>query len=538
MFWLDRIYGQIEEQLGEKIKRGETLLIRDEKTASGRVHVGSMRALALHAAIAERLAEAGVPHEFRFEINDFDPMDGLPIYLDKEAYEPYMGMQLYKIPAPDLATGKVGGSAKNFAECFAEEYIGAIEVAGFKPTFYRGSELYLSGKMNDAIRTFLDKADIVREVYGEMYGTPRPEDWFPLQVVCEQCGKIGTTRVTGWDGKLVTYRCMPKMVEWAEGCGNEGNISPFDGNAKLPWKAEWAAKWQVLGVDIEGGGKDHFTKGGSRDLARLFAQRVLEYPEPFGVANEFFLVGGKKMSSSKGAGVSARDIVELVPQHIFKLALYGKDINQQINFDPEGDTIPVLFDQYDKLAASYWAGVEDDYARLFTYIHPTVDEKPQMPSEHFLPRFSQVAFIAQMPHLDFFAEMEALKGSPLTEDDKLEASERREYALRWVRLYAPEKFVFELQDEVPDVALGLSEQQKNALKKLHDTLMSAEALPSGEELHELLHSIKDEQGIAPAELFSALYLAFLGKPFGPKAGWFLSVLERDFVLRRLEAVTQ
>ncbi|MDQ5955707.1 MAG: lysyl-tRNA synthetase, class, partial [Patescibacteria group bacterium] len=76
MFWLDRIHGQIEEQLGEQIKAGKTLLIRDEKTASGRVHVGSMRALALHAAIAERLAEAGVPHEFRFEINDFDPMDG------------------------------------------------------------------------------------------------------------------------------------------------------------------------------------------------------------------------------------------------------------------------------------------------------------------------------------------------------------------------------------------------------------------------------------------------------------------------------
>lgn len=537
MFWLDRIYGQIEEQLGEKIKRGETLLIRDEKTASGRVHVGSMRALALHAAIAERLAEAGVPHEFRFEINDFDPMDGLPTYLDKEAYEPYMGVQLYKIPAPDLSTGKVGGTAKNFAECFAEEYISAIEAAGFKPTFYRGSELYLSGKMNDAIRTFLDKADIVRDVYGEMYGTRRPDDWFPLQVVCEQCGKIGTTRVTGWDGTSVTYRCMPKMVEWAQGCNHEGKISPFDGNAKLPWKAEWAAKWQVLGVDIEGGGKDHFTKGGSRDLARLFTQRVLQYPEPYGVANEFFLVGGKKMSSSKGAGASARDIVELVPQHIFKLALYGKDINQQINFDPEGDTIPVLFDQYDKLAAGYWAGVEDDYARLFTYIHPTEGEKPQIPSEHFLPRFSQVAFIAQMPHLDFFGEMEALKGSPLTENDKLEASERREYALRWVRLYAPEKFVFELQDEVPDVALGLSQQQKNALRKLHDLLKQEETLPGGEELHQLLHGIKEESNIAPAELFSALYLAFLGKPFGPKAGWFLSVLERDFVLRRLEAVT-
>lgn len=527
MFWLDRIYGQIEEQLGEQIKAGKTLLIRDEKTASGRVHVGSMRALALHAAIAERLAEAGVPHEFRFEINDFDPMDGLPVYLNKEEYQQYMGVQLYKIPSPD-------GQAKNFAEYFGLEYIAAVEAAGFKPTFYRGSELYLSGKMNDAIRTFLDKADIVRKVYGEIYGTPRPDDWFPLQVVCEQCGKIGTTRVTGWDGARVTYRCMPKMVEWAEGCGREGTISPFDGNAKLPWKAEWAAKWKVLGVDIEGGGKDHFTKGGSRDLAKLFAQRVLEYPEPYGVANEFFLVGGKKMSSSKGAGASARDIVELVPPHIFKLALYGKDINQQINFDPEGDTIPVLFDQYDKLAASYWAGVEDDYARLFAYVHPTEGEKPQIPAEHFLPRFSQVAFVAQMPHLDYFSEIEALKGSPLSEEDKLEASERREYASRWLRLYAPEKFVFELQDELPDAARALSPQQKSALAAIHDALKQEEALPSGEVLHELLHSIKDEKGIAPAELFSALYLAFLGKPYGPKAGWFLSVLDRNFVLRRLE----
>jgi lysyl-tRNA synthetase class 1 len=329
---------------------------------------------------------------------------------------------------------------------------------------------------------------------------------------------------------------MPKMVEWAEGCGNEGTISPFDGNAKLPWKAEWAAKWQVLGVAIEGGGKDHFTKGGSRDLAKLFAQRVLEYPEPYGVANEFFLVGGKKMSSSKGAGASARDIVELVPPHIFKLALYGKDINQQINFDPEGDTIPVLFDQYDKLAASYWAGVKDDYARLFAYIHPTEHEKPQIPTEHFLPRFSQVAFIAQMPHLDYFGEIEALKGSPLTEEDKLEASERREYANRWLRLHAPEKFVFELQDDLPDAARALSPQQKSALTAIHDALKQEEALPSGEVLHELLHSIKDEKGIAPAELFSALYLAFLGKPYGPKAGWFLSVLDRDFVLKRLEEV--
>ena len=33
--------------------------------------------------------------------------------------------------------------------------------------------------------------------------------------------------------------------------------------------------------------------------------------------------------------------------------------------------------------------------------------------------------------------------------------------------------------------------------------------------------------------FEAIYIAFLGQPKGPRAGWFLAFLERDFVLSRL-----
>ena len=35
--------------------------------------------------------------------------------------------------------------------------------------------------------------------------------------------------------------------------------------------------------------------------------------------------------------------------------------------------------------------------------------------------------------------------------------------------------------------------------------------------------------------FNALYLAFLGRPNGPRAGWLLASLERDFVIGRLKA---
>ena len=505
MFWLDRVYGQLEAELKDKIASGKTLVIRDEKTASGRVHVGSMRALVLHAAIAERLGEAGIPHVFKFEINDMDAMDGLPSYLDKDVYEKEMGKPLYKIPSPD-------GKALNFAEYFADEYKEAIRAAGFAPEFYRASELYLSGQMNGVIREALDKAAEVRTIYEEAYGANRGADWYPLLVVCEQCGKLGTTKVTGWDGKEVAYTCYPKAVEWAEGCGHSGHISPFDGNAKFPWKLDWAAKWKVVGVDIEGGGKDHYSRGGAREIARQVSTRVFGYPEPFGVPNEFFLIGGKKMSSSKGSGASAKEIVELVPPKIFRLALLGKDINQQINFDPEGDTIPVLYDQYDKLLLHYQSGVKDDYARLLQYVHPG----RVVPAIHNPPRFSEVAFVVQMPHLDLYKEFPSA--------DRAELDERARYAKHWLEAYAPEKFVFKLQESLPDVAKNLPDSAKAALKGLHDLIAAQGTMPAGEELHAELHKTKE---------FKAIYLAFLGKESGPKAGWFLSVLDRDFVLRRL-----
>jgi lysyl-tRNA synthetase class 1 len=194
----------------------------------------------------------------------------------------------------------------------------------------------------------------------------------------------------------------------------------------------------------------------------------------------------------------------------------------------------VLYDQYDKLALGYWSGVKDDYTRLFEFIHPS----GTIPGEMFLPRFSQVAFLVQMLHLDLEKEVERLKGGSLSEADKKELTERAEYAKKWLSEYALEKFVFKLQDELPEAARSLNAVQKNALKLLVAFIEATPTMPSGEDLHHKLHALKDEVPIAPAELFSSIYFAFLGKSFGPKAGWFLSVLPHEFVLKRLKEASQ
>ena len=141
MFWADKLAESIKLEFAEKIKSGKPLIIRDEKTASGRVHVGSLRGVAIHGIIAEILDEQKIANKYLYEINDFDPMDGLPTYLDQEKFTPFMGMPLCNIPSPD-------GKAKNYAEYFGEEFIGVIKKIGFTPEYYRSSDLYKSGKFS------------------------------------------------------------------------------------------------------------------------------------------------------------------------------------------------------------------------------------------------------------------------------------------------------------------------------------------------------------------------------------------------------
>ncbi len=528
MFWADALSDKIEKAYAKKIASKDALVVRDEKTASGRVHVGSLRGIAVHGIVAEVLKERGVAVKFLYEINDFDPMDGLPVYLDNEKFAQHMGKPLCAVPSPD-------GKAENYAEYFGQEFESVITNIGFTPEFYRSSTLYKEGKYNKTIRLALEHAATIREIYKRVSGSIRESNWLPLSVICEVCGKIGTTRTTSFDGEKVEYQCEPAMVTWAKGCGHKGRISPFDGNAKLPWKVEWAAKFVILDVSVEGAGKDHSTKGGAREIADAISREVFKHEPPFDIPYEFFNIAGKKMSSSKGMGVSSREIADLLPKELLRFLLIHKLPNQVIDFAPDGDTIPVLFDNYDRFAEKYYGSVQDDQSRAF-YLSNTEDERKDIHA-HYLPRLSIIATLVQMPHLDSFLEVAKLKGSELTDEEIGEVRTRAMYAKKWLDEYAPEDFKLELQTEsVPEKALSISPEQKKALQNVLIYIQSQEKL-DGQELHTQLHEIRKGSGLEPKDFFSPIYLAFVGKESGPKLGWFLSVLDRDFLERRLAEVS-
>ena len=90
MFWAEKIADDVERRYKDLIDAKEPIVVRDEKTASGKVHVGSLRSASLHAIVADVLLSRGHNVKFLFEINDFDPMDGIPGYLDEAEYRKYM----------------------------------------------------------------------------------------------------------------------------------------------------------------------------------------------------------------------------------------------------------------------------------------------------------------------------------------------------------------------------------------------------------------------------------------------------------------
>jgi lysyl-tRNA synthetase class 1 len=507
-------------------------VVNDSKTPSGTVHVGSLRGPVILDTIARALRARGVETQLLYGVDDLDPMDAQAL-LTPDAVEHEMGRPLAHVP------DQAGDCHTSYARHHAQVFIDTFAGLGIRPDrYYWMSEIYPTGAVDPYIRRALDQADTVREIYRRVANVQHPDEWHPISVICPSCGKVGTTIVTQWDGERVFYECRRDLVTWARGCGASGWVSPFGGNAKLPWNLEWAAQWSLFGVTIEPCGKDLSTAGGSRDRSDAIAREVFEREPPLNVPYEFLNIGGRKMSTSKGRGAAAHRIVEVVPPEQLRLLFLRPRPNSAIEFDPEGtDAIPRLFDEFDKLAAAT-AGREvkgelpAGHASIFRYslLDPAADVTAEAAA--FRADFSHLALLVQVPGVDLVARVEAEKGGPFTDRERAILDERARAARAWLEAYAPERARMTVREALPAEADVLEADQRAYLGTLADAVEAARPA-AGDAWQALIFSTAAERGLSNGRAFAALYLTFLGRPNGPRAGWLLASLDPAFVVARL-----
>jgi lysyl-tRNA synthetase class 1 len=510
------------------LERGVHHRVASGTSISGKPHIGSAADVIFADIIVRAVNDAGGEAVGVWIRDDMDPLRSLPPQIPPE-FEEHFGKPVHDLPAVEGVP---------YVEFFTRPFLEGLERVGVKHETVSGSDMYRGGQAIDLVRTALDRADDVRVILEEVSGSKRDADWLPFSVVCQNCGRIATTKAYGRDDQgRVLYRCQGGVAgkRRIEGCGHEG-AAPLD-HGKLTWRLDWAGRWKLLGITCEPFGKDHAASGGSWDTSSVIVQRIFDYPAPVPLAYEHFMVEGGRMSKSVGNVVTLEEMLETVPPEIVRYVLVRTDPNKHKDFD--WAKIPQLVGEFERIERIYYGEEEhaprEDPADLRRVYELSLVSPPSKPELHQVPYGHLVTLVQLYPNMDDM--LDALYRSHELDRDLAEEylesiRSKARNARSWVERYSDENQRIKLLEQLDEDGLAeLADEQRVYLSKL---VMALQDAPwDGGTIQDLVFNLSKEVDLKARDAFGAIYTVMLGQKRGPRAGFFLASLDRDWVIARL-----
>uniref|UniRef100_A0A7C3MA58 Lysine--tRNA ligase n=1 Tax=Archaeoglobus fulgidus TaxID=2234 RepID=A0A7C3MA58_ARCFL len=465
---------------------------------SGHIHLGNLREMVTADVIRRALVDAGGEAKILYIADDFDPLRRRYPFLPEE-YESYVGMPLCNIPDPE-------GCHNSYSEHFLQPFLESLEILGIPVEVYRAYQMYSEGLYEENTRIALNKKDEIARIIAEVTGRELEEDWYPFMPLCKNCGRINSSKVKSFDEKWIYYECE---------CGYSGKAS-YAGGGKLTWRVDWVARWQILKITCEPFGKDHAAAGGSYDTGVRIAREIFNYDPPYPVPYEWIHLKGKgAMKSSKGIVIPVREMVEVIPPEIVRYITIRVKPERHIEFDP-GFGLLELVEEFEEKFKEKDRSVELSLVGEVVY--------SDVPFRHLI-------VVGQIANWEVGKVLEIIDrtGYRVDEITRKDVERRLRYAKRWIEKYAPERIKFEIPEKV---CVNFSEEERKFLRTYAERLKN-EMTP--EEIHTLVYEVSKELGIKSSKTFEAIYKAILGKPYGPRVGYFIKSLGVDWVKERIKA---
>lgn len=507
MNWLNKIV----DELIARNPEGE-ILVESGSSPSGTYHLGHLRELLTPDAIVLELRRRGRQARHIHYSDDLDALRKIPVNVSQD-YEKYLGMPLCDIPAPD-------GSDRSYADYFLEDLQEVCKNLGVDVEFVRSHKRYRAGFMVPAIERAMERLPQAKQALEQVSGRKLDEHWRPLQVM--ENGRLKNR-------KILDLNKNSKTISYEDADGNMQTIRYDNGEVKLDWRLDWPGRWWLLGVDCEPSGRDHMTKGSSYDTGVQIMRDVYEAEAPYGVAFNFInLVGDtKKMSASKGTGIDAVEASLMMPAEVMRFFVFRSPADKLLFFDPVNGVVRLT----DEFAALMSKAEKNDADEQLIYLctqgrnTKTVSRVP----------FSHLVASYQASLKDIDKTLEVIKrtehSQAATEDAAIIKNELK-FIDAWLQKRAPEDVKFELAATVN--VEDFNEHEKTFLINLGEKTTQAPQDADGAWFHEAIYELKETSGLGPKEMFSALYRAIIGKQSGPRAGYFLSILPRDWLVSRLK----
>lgn len=506
MQWLNTI----ADDLISRYPDGE-ILIESGASPSGTYHLGHMRELMTADAILLELKRRDRQARHIQYVDDFDALRKIPFNVPAE-YDQYLGMPLCDIPAPD-------GSDQSYADYFLQGLIDSCKALSIEVEFIKAHQKYRSGFMIPAIERSLERIPQARQALETISGHKLDGHWAPIQVLE---GKRLKNR------KFISIDTDTKSVQYEDVNGETRSVSYAKGEVKLDWRLDWPGRWWLLKVQCEPSGRDHMTKGSSYDTGVQIMKDVYEAEPPYPVSYDFINMAGdnKKMSASKGTGLDAVEASHLMPPEVMRYFVFRSPPLKRLYFDPVNGVVR-LMDEFAAFAAKTDRNESEEqllYIATRGIDHKTVSRVP----------FSLLVAAYQTALKDPDKTLEIVSRSEyadVAQEDAEVIKAELKFIDAWLEKQAPKDVKFALSETVDKAAF--TDLEKQFLSALAEKITDAPQDADGAWFHQAIYDLKDSLNIEPKEMFTTLYRVLINKESGPRAGWFLSILPRDWLLKRL-----
>jgi lysyl-tRNA synthetase class 1 len=506
MQWLNTI----AEELIARHPEGE-ILIESGASPSGTYHLGHLRELLTPDAIVLELQRRGRQARHVHFVDDLDALRKIPFNVPPE-FEQYLGMPLCDIPAPDQ-------SDRSYADYFLQGLIDAGTALGLEVDYIRSHDRYRNGWFVPAIEQALAHVPAARHALETISGRQLDEHWTPIQVM--ENSRLKSRRFISLDS-------TEKSVQYEDANGATQTARYDKGEVKLDWRLDWPARWWLLHVQCEPSGRDHMTKGSSYETGARIVRDVFGGEPPYPVAYDFINMAGdtKKMSASKGTGLDAAEGSQLMPPEVIRYFVFRSPPSKRLYFDPVNGVVQLM----DEFAAFAAREDRNESEEQLLYIctrgidHKTVGRVPFS----LLVASYQAALNDPERTLEIIGRTEYAQ---VAKEDAEIIKAELQFIAAWLEKRAPEDVKFALAPTISPQAFNEPEQQ--FLRELADKLAAAPEHADGVWFHTAIYSLKDNSSLPPKAIFETLYRAIIGKTAGPRAGWFLSILPRDWLIKRL-----
>lgn len=491
MHWSEIIAREVVE------KKQPPYAVMSGITTSGPLHPGTLCEFMFADAIYKSLRKLENGSKFYFVADILDSFDNIPAPFKPYEKEltPHLGKPLAHTPDPM-------GCHPSFADHFLSEATEAMEKFGVHPEILRADKTYAEGKYDKYAAEFSERKKEIKKIVQESsLRETMPEDWHPIMPICEECGKVETTRVTSYENGEYEYSCDKKTRYGVEGCGYKGKARISEHKYKLLFRLDWPSRQDFMHVSVEGGSVDHHTRGGTLSTVAAVHTQFFRKEPPIFYKFGFLKYKGKKYSKSKGIGHSVQELMQVLPLPVFEYALLRPDIQEDKELVLEEKTLLPLISDFEHAASldpdSELARADRKKAISYSL---TGGKSWKAPLTDVLVNYAV--------HKDWGKVGELL-------NDPEGANYLSGYVDRWLQKgWVPDKYIF-------DLGKGEAPAHPEALRNFADSL---EEGMSADKVQSLVFETAKSEGIPPKELFQDLYRVLIGKSMGPRFGNFAEII--------------